>query len=74
MSRGSQENERVRKEITEALFSLLLRKEFSEITVTDIVTEANVARVSYYRNFETKEAIIEEYVDSVYRDLAASTS
>lgn len=73
MSRGTQENERVRKKIMEALFTLLKRKEFSEITVTDIVTEANVARVSYYRNFETKEAIIEEYVDSVYRELAENS-
>lgn len=72
MSRGAQENERVRKEITEALFTLLKQKEFSEITVTDIVSEAKVARASYYRNFETKEAIVEEYIDSVYRELAQS--
>ncbi len=72
MSRGSQENERVRKEITEALFALLKQKEFSEITVTDIVTSAKVARASYYRNFATKEAILEEYMDSVYHDISAS--
>lgn len=70
MSRGSQENERVRKEITEALFALLKHKEFSEITVTDIVTSAKVARASYYRNFATKEAILEEYMESVYCDIS----
>lgn len=73
MSRGSQENERVKREIIEALFSLLRKKEFSEITVTNLVTEAHVARASYYRNFNTKEEIIEEYMASVYRDLEAST-
>jgi len=70
MSRGAQENARVRKNITEALFVLLNKKDFSEITVTDIVTEAKVARASYYRNFETKEAIVVEYMESIYRDLA----
>ena len=74
MSRGTQENERVRKEIMEALFALLKQKQFSEITVTDIVTSAKVARASYYRNFATKEAILEEYMDSVYKDIAVSGS
>lgn len=70
MSKAVQENERVRRALTEALFALMKRKPFSEITVTDLVTEAHVARVSYYRNFSTKEAIIEEYVESIYRMLS----
>lgn len=72
MSRGAQENARVRKQMTEALFTLLEKKEFSEITVTDIITEAKVARTSFYRNFDTKEAIVEAYMELVYRELADS--
>jgi AcrR family transcriptional regulator len=45
-------NERVRTSIIEALFSLLTQKKFSEITVTDLINNANVARASYYRNFD----------------------
>lgn len=71
MSKAAQENERVRHALTEALFSLMKRKPFSEITVTDLVTEAHVARVSYYRNFPTKESIIEEYIESIYQALSA---
>ena len=55
MSKASMDNQRVKNQITEGLFSLLRKKSFSEITVTDIVKEANVARASYYRNFQNKE-------------------
>ena len=53
----------------EGLFSLLRKKSFSEITVTDIVKEANVARASYYRNFENKEQIIEAAMDNLRDEL-----
>ena len=69
MSRASMENMRVRRQITGALFSLLRRKKFSEITVTDLVTEADVARASYYRNYESKEAIIEDAMDQIRDEL-----
>lgn len=72
MSRGAQENQRVRAAIVRALFSLMDEKGFSKITVSDIVARAEVARVSYYRNFNSKEEVIEEYIDSLYRGLIAS--
>ena len=37
MSKASMDNQRVKNKITEGLFSLLRKKTFSEITVTDIV-------------------------------------
>lgn len=69
MSKASMDNQRVKNQITEALFSLLRKKSFSEITVTDIVKESNVARASYYRNFENKEQIIETAMDSLRDEL-----
>lgn len=69
MSHGSIENAKVRRKIREALFSLLKKKKFSEITVTDIVTEASVARASYYRNYETKESIVEDFIDVLHDDI-----
>lgn len=65
MTKASIDNKRVKKQITEGLFSLLRKKAFSEITVTDIVNESKVARASYYRNFQNKEEIIEAYMDSL---------
>lgn len=69
MSKASMDNMRVKNQITEGLFSLLRQKPFSEITVTDIVKEAKVARASYYRNFENKEQIIEAAMDSLRDEL-----
>ncbi len=69
MSKASMDNQRVKNQITEGLFSLLRKKTFSEITVTDIVKEAKVARASYYRNFQNKEEIIETAMDNLRDDL-----
>lgn len=69
MSKASMDNQRVRKQIADALFVLLRQKPFSEITVTDIVRKANVARASYYRNYENKEAIIEDAMDNIRNEL-----
>lgn len=69
MSKASVGGRRVKKRITEALFSLLGRKAFSEITVTDIVQEAQVARASYYRNFESKEQVVEAAMDDLRDEL-----
>lgn len=76
MSRGTQENERVRKQITLALFELMREKPASAITVSDIIRRADVARASYYRNFSSKEEIIQSAMDklrgqliSIYGDL-----
>ena len=74
MSKASMDNQRVKNQITEALFSLLRKKSFSEITVTEIVKEANVARASYYRNFQNKEEIIEAAMDSLRDELMADIS
>ena len=69
MSKASMDNQRVKNQITEGLFSLLRKKSFSEITVTDIVKESRVARASYYRNFENKEQIIEAAMDNLRDEL-----
>ncbi|HAX52080.1 TetR/AcrR family transcriptional regulator [Muricomes intestini] len=42
---------------------MLKEKPFSEITASDIIRVSGVARASYYRNFESKEEIIEAYME-----------
>lgn len=63
------ENQRVKNQIVKGYFSLLRKKENSKITITDIVTEANVARASYYRNFDNKEQIIEFALEQLRNEL-----
>lgn len=65
MYHGTEENLKSRKKIVEAFFSLLKEKDMSEITATDIVSRAGIARATYYRNFTSREDIIREYIDSL---------
>lgn len=52
------QSEQSKRWMSEALYSLLENKHFSEITVKDITEKAGVSRLTFYRNFETKEDII----------------
>lgn len=51
-------NNRTKRRIIRALLRLMNEKNFSDITVSDIVARAGVARASYYRNFSSKEDVI----------------
>ena len=49
--------------ITDALFRLMKRKLFQQITVTEICEEAAVGRKTFYRNFELREDVIDFWLD-----------
>ena len=49
--------------IVGALFSLMKRKTFQQITVTEICEEANLGRKTFYRNFELREDVIDFWLD-----------
>lgn len=49
--------------IADALFSLLKRKSFQQVTVTEICEEAAIGRKTFYRNFELKEDVIDFRLD-----------
>ena len=61
-------NKLVKDNISHALLDLMQVKTFSDITVTDIVTKAGVARASYYRNYTSKEEIIREALYKIMQD------
>lgn len=67
MNKRIENNLRVRRQIVEALLTLLEKQAFSEISVISIVETAGVARQSYYRNFSSKEAIVEEFYASIHQ-------
>lgn len=54
--------------ITDALFSLMKRKPFQQITVTEICEEAAVGRKTFYRNFELREDVIDFWLDQRCRE------
>lgn len=60
--------QRTRKWLQEALLSLLADKPFSKISVAEITTKAQVSRPTFYLHYRTKEEVLEDYLDSIYRD------
>lgn len=55
-------NIQVKKYIADAFIELLRGRSFGEISVVDIVNKAQVARISFYRNFENKDDILCYYI------------
>lgn len=62
------QNQLVRESIFTALMILMERKSFSEIKITEIVNKAGVSRMSYYRNYNSKEDIINIYLDEMFEE------
>lgn len=61
-----EEHEIVVQSLTEALLELMKSKPFSEISVTELIQKAGVARSTYYRNFNSKEDIIKQFIKSIF--------
>ncbi|NJN53971.1 MAG: TetR/AcrR family transcriptional regulator [Anaerolineae bacterium] len=49
---------RTRRLLQDALIVLVQEKSFGEISITDISSQAGVARVTFYQHFESKEALL----------------
>jgi len=68
MNKKQETNAFVRECITKALLQLMKKKPISDITITELVERAGVARVSFYRNFTSKENVIEQYLILLIRE------
>lgn len=49
--------------IADAMFRLLNRKSFQQISVTELCEEAAIGRKTFYRNFEKREDVIDFQLD-----------
>lgn len=58
----AQREKNVHAYLTEALFDLMEKKQYEDITITEITLRAGVGRVSFYRNFQSKEDIIKKWI------------
>lgn len=57
---NNEANRVTRESIRTALLELMDSKEFSSITISDLVKRAGVSRQSFYRNYTSKEDVIIE--------------
>ncbi len=63
-----------RNYIFEALYELLSKKNINEINVCDICTKAGVSRMSFYRNFKSKEDLINKSLERILLNLKENLS
>jgi len=61
-------NTYVVEHITDAILALLKEKPMEDISISELCDKAGVGRVSFYRNFESKEDIIKSRISHIFRD------
>ena len=57
--------------IFEALYELLSRRNINEINVSEICEKAGVSRMSFYRNFKSKDDLVEKSLMKILEKLKA---
>lgn len=55
-----------KKYISEALISLMKKKDYSSITNKDITDRAGLSHITIYRNFKSKDEIIKYYLSGIF--------
>lgn len=58
-------NQYVVEHITDAMLKLMQSNDFHDISISRICEEAGVGRASFYRNFESKEAVISRHLKTL---------
>ncbi len=68
--------QRTRNLIVEALVELTIEKGFAAVTVQDIVKRARINRTTFYRHYEDKFDLLDQYAQAVYKlaDNASDTN
>ena len=51
------------RQISQALYELMLEKRFAEISISEICRRADVSRQTFYKLYESKENILLDYLD-----------
>jgi len=65
---SNEESNKITKECIEtALIILMKEKEFKDISITDIVKRSGVSRTAYYRNYSSKEGILNNHLETVVK-------
>ena len=50
-----------------ALIQLMTQQDYQDITITDIAKKAGVSRMTYYRNYQSKEEILTRHLDKLFQ-------
>ena len=69
MKRESQANRLAKECMVTALVALMKEKRYESISVSDIARRAGVSRMAYYRNYTSKDDILNKYMEEVGRGI-----
>lgn len=72
MNKKQEANAFVKECITTAFLQMLTEQPFEKISISELAKKAGVGRVSFYRNFESKEDVLRKYLKSLLDKWAAS--
>ena len=65
---------KTRQAIFSAFIELLSKKEYSQITVAEILEKADVGRATFYAHFETKDYLLKEFCEDLFCHLFDAVS
>lgn len=65
-------NKIIAESITLALIQLMEKKDFNDISITELTKRAGVGRVSFYRNFEDKTDVLRKYLNDIQYEFMLS--
>lgn len=57
--------------IQRALANLLVIKKYNEITIKEIVSKAGVSRSAFYRNYQSKEEVLQSIIYDSFKELTS---
>ena len=67
--RADRRTNRTRRQLKEALFSLILEKGYDAVTIEDITEKADLGRTTFYLHYHDKEELLLESIESVSEEL-----
>ena len=62
---------RTRRLLRDALMALIVEKGFDAVTIRDITDRADVAYATFFRHYESKEALLGEQIDLLIKEFEA---